>query len=191
MRAAGVAREERIRGVVPHTAVGPLLDREVAEPVEREAGDVVQERCAREEHLPVARPPRALALRTVGRDRARVVAEAPVGDLVEAVDALVAAPEPARAAEVGVHDDARDVVGGEPVRVSFDPDVLEAVRRVSRFEPIALATRRHHVIDLADRQRAAVGVVATGEMVLRDVARRRRALRRARASAPCRPVRGR
>ena len=47
--------------------------------------------------------------------------------------------------------------------------VLEAVRRVSRFEHVAVATGRDHVVDLADRQRAAVGVVATGEMVLRDV----------------------
>ncbi len=69
-----------------------------------------------------------------------------------------------------MHHDAGDVVGGEPVRVSFDPDEPEAVRRVSRFEPVTLATRRHDVIDLADRERRAVGVVAAGEMFLRDVA---------------------
>ena len=91
--------------------VGPLVGGDVPQPLGGEAGDVVEERGGRDVELPVAGPAGALPVRAVGRDVAGVAAQAPHGGLVQAVDPLVAAGEPAGAAQVGVHDDAADVVG--------------------------------------------------------------------------------
>ena len=57
-----------------HAAVRPLVGGEVVEPLRRERLDVVEQRGGVDEHLPVAGEPGALALRTVGRDVARVAA---------------------------------------------------------------------------------------------------------------------
>ena len=69
-----------------------------------------------------------------------------------------------------MHDDARDVVRSESVGMALDPHVLESVGGVPRFEHFAVTTRRHHAIDLSDRERGAAGEVAAGEVVLRDIA---------------------
>jgi hypothetical protein len=61
-------------------------------------------------------------------------AEAPLGDVVERVDPRIGAREGAAVLEVGVHDDGRDVVGGEGPVVALDPHVLEALRAVAWLE---------------------------------------------------------
>src|SRR4051794_37992795 len=94
----------RVRRDMADAAIGALLRREVSQPLHREPGDVVEERRRREEELPVARPPRALALRAVGGNVTGVAPEAPYRHVVEAVDAVVAATEPTGAAQVGVDD---------------------------------------------------------------------------------------
>ena len=61
---------------------------------------------------------------------------------------LVAAREPAAPLEVGVHDDAGDVVGGERARVALDAHVAEAVRGEPRLEDVALDAGGDHPVDL-------------------------------------------
>ena len=139
--ASMIAVAQGIRHVVGDAAVLELFGGQVAQPLEGEAGDVVEEGAGRDEQLPVAGPAGPLALRAVGRDLAGVVAERPLGDVVEPVEPLVAAAEPPRAAEVGVHDDTGDVVGREPARVALDAGELEAVRGVARFEHLARRCR--------------------------------------------------
>ena len=50
-------------------------------------------------------------------------------------------------------DDARDVIGSQSARVSFDADVSEAVGRVARLEDVAVAAGGDVPVDLAERQR--------------------------------------
>ena len=79
-RSRSGSRPARVGREVREQPVGQLLGGEVAQPLRREPGDVVEERGGRDEHLPVAGPARALPVRAVGRDVAGVAAEAPVGD---------------------------------------------------------------------------------------------------------------
>ena len=101
----------RARAHVRDRAVGPLVGRDVAQPLGGEPGHVVEKGGGRHEQLPVAGPAGPFPLRTVGRDVAGVVAQAPHGRLVQRVDPVVAAREPAGASHVGVHHDPADVAG--------------------------------------------------------------------------------
>ena len=84
---AGRAVEERDRTFpalptgagadVRDRAVRPLVGGDVAQPLGREPGDVVEERGGRDEHLPVGGPAGPLAVRAVGGDVADVVPQAP------------------------------------------------------------------------------------------------------------------
>ena len=69
---------------------------------------------------------------------------------MEPVQPLVAATEPARAAEIGVHDDARDIVGRDPAGVPLDPGVLEAMCGVTGLEDLPRRPRCDDVIGHAD-----------------------------------------
>ena len=134
-------------------AVRPLVDGDVAQPLGGEPGDVVEERGGRDERLPVGGPAGPLAVRAVGRDVADVVPQAPDRRLVQPVDPVVAAGEPAGAAHVGVHDDAADVVRGQVFRVALDADVLEAVGGVPGLEDVTGDAGGDHGVDLTGRQR--------------------------------------
>ncbi len=89
----------------------PLIGREVVEPLGRERLDVVEHRRGVDEHLPVAGEPGALALRTVGRDVAGIAEEALTSELVQGIEAFVAARELADRPEVAVHDDGTHALG--------------------------------------------------------------------------------
>ena len=104
-------------------------------------------------------------MRTVRRYVAGVVTEAPVGDLVQSVQAIVAAVEPPGPSEIGVYDDAGGVIGGERWG-TVDLDVLEPVDRVMWFERVAVDAGRDDAVDLSHR------AVADPQVVERDVARR-------------------
>ena len=132
---------DRHRRHVAEVAVRPLLDGEVAQPLEGEAVDVVEVGRGRDVELPVAGPAGALAGRAVGRDVAGVAAEAPHRGLVQPVDPVVVAREGAARRQVGVHDDAGDVAGRERAGVALDPDVPEAVGGEPRLEDVAVDGR--------------------------------------------------
>ena len=134
-------------------AVLPLAGGEVAEPLRGEAGHVVEERRGRHVELPVAGPAGALAGGAVGGDVAGVGAEAPHRGGVQPVDPVVVAAEAPAHGQVGVHDDAGDVVRAERAGVALDPDVLEAVGGEPRVEHVALAAGRDHGVDLAGAER--------------------------------------
>ena len=165
-----VAEPQGVRHVVRHTAVLELLGGQVAQPLEGEAGNVIEEGRSRDEQLPVAGPARPLALGAVGGDLARVVAERPLRDVVQRVDPLVAAAEPPGVPEVGVHHHSGDVVDRQRPGVAFDPGELEAVGGVPGLEHLVRRTGRDHVIDHADRRRCAGEIERRIEMVLRHVA---------------------
>ena len=117
----------RVGSEVRHAPVGALIGRQVAHHLSEKPATSYRN-AAVEEDAPIAGPAGAFTLRAVGGYLAGVAPEAPVGDLVEAVQPLVAAPEPPRATQIGVHDDTGHVVGGQPPGVSLDPDVAEPVR---------------------------------------------------------------
>ena len=108
---------------------------------------------------------------------AGVGAEAPHRGFVELVQPFVAAAEPAGAAEIGVDDDSGHVVFGQRARMALDPHVLEAVRRVSRFERPSLTVGDDHV-DLTGVQGLAGAPVVGCEVLHGDIAGRYRAIRR-------------
>ena len=72
---------------------------------------------------------------------------------MQQVDALVAAREPAGAAQIRVHDDTGHVVGTERPGMSLDPHVAEAVRGEARLEVVAGDPAGHDLVDLPERQR--------------------------------------
>ena len=146
------ALDRRGRRDVGDAAVRALVERDVAQPRAAEAEHVVEEGGGGREDLPVAGPPGPLALRAVGGDRADVAAQRPDGRLVQPVDPLVAAAEPAGTPEVGVHDHAGHVVGRE-ARVALDPGVAEAVGGEPRLEDVAVDPGRGDLVDLPERQR--------------------------------------
>ena len=59
----------------------------------------------------------------------------------------------AAALQVGVDDDAGDVVLGEPAGVALDAHVAEAVRGEARLEHVSVHAGRDHPVDLARAQR--------------------------------------
>ena len=129
----------RLGDEVGDLAVGPLLGGEVAEPLHGEAADVVEERGGLDEDLPVAGPPGPLAGRAVGRDVAGVVAEAPLGDAVERVDALVGARERRRRGSKSVCTTTAVTSSAvERSVVALDADVLEALGAVAGLEDVAV-----------------------------------------------------
>ena len=152
-------------GDVEDEAVGALLSRQVTEPLQREAGDVVEEGRGGNEELPVPGPTRALALRAVGGDVTGVAPEAPHRGLVELVDALVAAVEPARPVQVRVDDHAGHVVGFQATVQALDPHVLEAMDGVAGLEHRVGLGPGDHPIDL-DLGRALAGRVVSREQVV-------------------------
>ena len=158
-----------IRHIVRDAAVLELFCGQVAQPLEGEARDVVEEGRGRDEELPVAGPACPLALRAVGGDLARVVAERPLRDVVQRVDPLVAAAEPPGAPEVGVHHHPGDVVGRERPGVALDAGELEPVGGVSRLEHLARRAGRDHVVGHAHRLRCPGEVESRIEVVLRHV----------------------
>ena len=157
-----------IRREVADRAVLALVGGEVTQPLGGEPGHVVEEGRGRREELPVAGPPGTLTLRAVGRDVARVRAEAPVGGEVQLVQPRVAAREPSGAPQVGVHHHTEHVVGRERPGVTLDAHELEAVGRVSRLERGARAVG-HHPVDLPERERGLRDEVHRPDVVLGDV----------------------
>ena len=73
--------------------------------------------------------------------------------LVQPVHPLVAALEPTRTAKIGVHDDARDVVGSERAWMPLDGDVPEALRREPWLEHVTLEPGGRDHVHLSERQR--------------------------------------
>ena len=69
---------------------------------------------------------------------------------MEAVDALVAAPEPSRTPQVALYHDADDVIRCEPVRMPVDLHVPEAVRRVPRLERVVRTAGGDHAVGLGN-----------------------------------------
>ena len=126
-------------------AIRPSVELVVAhrpQPLPAEAEHVVQSRRRRREDLVVAGPGQSLPGRAVRRHVDGVAAEAPVGDLVQPVEVVVAAREGSGAAQVGVHDLHRDAGGIQRGAVAGDARVLEAVDGVARLEDLAARTRR-------------------------------------------------
>ena len=142
----------RGRADVGHRAVGPLVGGHVAQPLGGEPGDVVEECRGGHEQLPVAGPAVPLAVRAVGGDVARVVPEAPHRRVVQRLQPRVAAGEPAGAAQVGVHHDPADVVGGQRSGVALDPGVAEAVGGPAGLEHLTGPPGGDHPVDLAGGQ---------------------------------------
>ena len=158
-----------LRDEVGHLAVGSLLGGEVVEPLHGEAADVVEERRGLDEDLPVPGPSGPLPGGAVGRDVAGVVAEAPLGDAVQRVDAVVGAGEGATAGEVGVHHDCGDVVRGEGPVVPIDANVLEPLGAVSWLEDLGRVATRGHLVDLERHRPFDLGRRGEGDVVLRDI----------------------
>ena len=143
----------RLGDEVGDLAVGSLLGGEVAQPLHREAADVVEERSGLDEDLPVAGPPGALAGRAVGRDVARVAAEAPLGDPMERVDPLVGALRSRRPRSRSVCTTTAVTSSTvRPSQVAVDPHVLEALGAVAWLEDVTVDAGRDDHVDL-ERQR--------------------------------------
>ena len=119
----------------------------------RERLDVVEHRGGVDEDLPVAREPRALALRTVGRDVARVAEEALPRELVQRVRGgrRCRRTHPTRRRSLCTTT-ARTARGIPPRRHAVDLHVAEAVRRMPRLEHVAGPAGRDHLVDLTGRQ---------------------------------------
>ena len=102
-----------------------------------EAGDVVEERRGRDEQLPVAGPAgRSRCGQSVGMSQALSRKLQTAASCSRSSRSSLQENQP-RAAQVGVHDDAADVVGGERAGVALDADVPEAVRGAPRLEDVA------------------------------------------------------
>jgi hypothetical protein len=162
----------RGRGDVRDGPVVPLVGGDVAQPLGREAGHVVQERRGGHVQLPVAGPAGPFPVRAVGRDVAGVVAKAPRRRRVQRVDPVVAAGEPAGAPQVGMHDDAGDVACRQVAGVTLDPDVPEAVRGVPGFEGVAVAAGGDDAVDHARRERLGQERHGRAQVIGGDVAGR-------------------
>ena len=127
-----------VRREVRDAAVVELVVAHRPQPLPAEPEHVVEPRRRRREDLVVAGPCQALPGRAVGRHVHGVAAEAPVGDLVEPVEVVVAAGEGAGAAQVGVHDLHRDARGIQRSAVAREARVLESVNGVARLEDLAV-----------------------------------------------------
>jgi hypothetical protein len=127
---SGDGERQRVGDDERHGAVVGLLGRQVAEPRGQEPGAVVEEAGRGREDLDVARPAQALvALGAVGGHVEEVAPHAPHDVLVEPVDPLVGAAEPAGALHVRVADLGDHVVGRERLvgGPAVDLGVAEAV----------------------------------------------------------------
>src|SRR5206468_8011692 len=113
-------------------------------------------------------PSRALALRAVGWDLARVPPEAEDHRLVQRVDARVAALEPTGPTQIGMDHHALDVVDGE-ILGTVDADELKAVGRVPRLEVRRIRAGAHDLVRLTGVGGLAGGEVHPGDVSLVDV----------------------
>ena len=93
---------------------------------------------------------------------------------MQAIEAVVAATEPARPTEIRVHDDPTQIVGGQSSRMVLETDVPEPMGRVTRLEYLVHVPRRRNLVDLERATGRVVPLVE--EICLRDIPRAVKAL---------------